>query len=123
MIPYVVPLGVFFALAAIRLAPRVAARYSLVDAAAWSLSALLVMTGLAHFIGLREDMIRMVPPLFPRPDLIVTVTGVLELIGAAALIPRRTRNAAGLRSRSCSSRCCPRTSTPRRRASRSAANL
>ncbi|NUO49787.1 MAG: DoxX family protein, partial [Polyangiaceae bacterium] len=96
MVPYVVPFGFLFVLAALRLHPRLAARYTLVDAAAWSLSALLVMTGLAHFIGLREDMIRMVPPLFPRPDLIVTVTGVLELAGAVALLPRRTRNITGI---------------------------
>jgi uncharacterized membrane protein len=96
MIPYVAPLGLFFALAALRLIPRLSGRYSLVDAAAWSLSVLLVMTGLAHFIGLREDMIRMVPPVFPRPDLIVTFTGVLELAGAVALVPKRTRNLTGI---------------------------
>src|SRR5262245_42987530 len=96
MVPYVVPFGVFLALIALRLVPRIAARYSAADAATWSLSAMLVMTGIAHFVGLRGDLIRMVPPLFPRPDLIVTITGVLELVGAAALIPRRTRSAAGL---------------------------
>lgn len=96
MIPYVVPLGVLLALAVARLAPAVARRYALVDAAAWSLSAMLVMTGIAHFVGLRDDMIRMVPPVFPRPDLIVTMTGVLELTGAVALIPKRTRAATGV---------------------------
>jgi uncharacterized membrane protein len=30
----------------------------------------------------------MVPPAFPRPDVIITVTGVLELLGAAGLLVR-----------------------------------
>jgi uncharacterized membrane protein len=96
MIPYVAPLGVFAALALLRRVPRFAGRYTLSDAAAWSLCALLILTGCAHFVGLREDMIRMVPPFFPRPGLLVSITGVLELLGAAALIPRRTRTIAGV---------------------------
>ena len=28
----------------------------------------------------------MVPPRFPRPELLVTITGVLELLGAAGLL-------------------------------------
>ena len=58
---------------------------------------MLLLTGGAHFVGpLREDMIRMVPPLFPRPDLMVTVTGVLELLGAVGLLLTRTRSLAGI---------------------------
>jgi uncharacterized membrane protein len=40
----------------------------------------------------------MVPPALPYPALLVTVTGVLELLGAAGLLHRRTANraAAGL---------------------------
>jgi uncharacterized membrane protein len=96
MIPYVVPLGVFIVLAALLRVPRLSHRYTLSDAAAWSLGALLLLTGCAHFVGLRDDMIRMVPPLFPRPDLLVTLTGVFELLGAIALIPRATRSIAGV---------------------------
>ncbi|MEP6918532.1 MAG: hypothetical protein ABJC89_23020, partial [Acidobacteriota bacterium] len=59
-----------------------------------SLASLLVLTGGAHFGSLRPDLIRMVPPAFPRPDLLVTVTGVLERVGAAGLIVPRTRNLA-----------------------------
>ncbi|MBF4462746.1 MULTISPECIES: hypothetical protein [unclassified Rathayibacter] len=43
----------------------------------------------SHFIGVREDLIAMVPGLFPVPDVIVTVTGVLELAAAAAMASRR----------------------------------
>lgn len=34
----------------------------------------------------------MVPPAFPRPDLLVTLTGVLEILGAIGLfVPRTAR--------------------------------
>lgn len=95
MVPFVTPFGVFLLLAALRRTRRFS--YSLTDAAAWSLASMLVLTGTAHFSGgMREDMIRMVPPLFPRPELIVSVTGVLELIGALGLLIRRTRSLAGM---------------------------
>jgi uncharacterized membrane protein len=96
MIPYIFPIGVFVILVLLRRAPAVAGRYTLSDAAAWSLVPLLVLTGGAHFVGLREDLIRMVPPFFPRPDIWVTFTGVLELAGAAGLMIRRFRFAAGV---------------------------
>jgi uncharacterized membrane protein len=96
MVPYIVPLGVFGVLVLLQRVPALSSRYSLVDAAAWSLCAMLLLTGGAHFSPLREDMIRMVPPFFPAPALIVTVTGVLELLGAVGLLLRRTRVAAGI---------------------------
>lgn len=60
-----------------------------------SLSAMLLLTGSAHFGALRDDLVRMVPPLFPAPELIVTVTGVLELaIAVGLLVPRVARASA-----------------------------
>ncbi|WP_414942250.1 DoxX family protein [Amycolatopsis sp. cmx-11-51] len=53
-------------------------------------AALFVTTGLAHFIGMREELIAMVPPALPAPALLVTVTGVLELAGAAGVLWSRT---------------------------------
>lgn len=50
------------------------------------LALMFVLTGLAHFTSRRPDLIAMVPPALPRPDLLVTVTGVLELGGALALL-------------------------------------
>jgi uncharacterized membrane protein len=51
------------------------------------LALMFVVTGIAHFAGgRRRDMIAMVPPSLPRPDLLVTVTGVLELAGAVGLL-------------------------------------
>ncbi|MFD7654498.1 DoxX family protein [Actinosynnema sp. NPDC059797] len=54
------------------------------------LAAMFTATGGAHFIGLREELVAMVPPALPAPELLVTVTGVLELAGAAALLWART---------------------------------
>ncbi|MEU7532417.1 DoxX family protein [Saccharothrix sp. NPDC042600] len=53
-------------------------------------AAMFVATGLAHFIGIREQLIAMVPPAVPAPGLVVTVTGVLELAGAVGVLWRRT---------------------------------
>ncbi|OLZ51917.1 DoxX family protein [Amycolatopsis keratiniphila] len=53
-------------------------------------AALFVTTGLAHFIGMREELVAMVPPALPAPGLLVTVTGVLELAGAAGVLWSRT---------------------------------
>ena len=54
------------------------------------LAAMFVLTGVSHFVGMREDLVAMVPPALPEPGLLVTVTGVLELAGAAGLLVRRT---------------------------------
>lgn len=54
------------------------------------LAAMFVLTGVSHFVGMREDLINMVPPALPEPALLVTLTGILELVGAAGLLSRRT---------------------------------
>ena len=53
-------------------------------------AAMFVATGLAHFIGMREELIAMVPPAIPAPGLVITVTGVLELAGAVGVLWPRT---------------------------------
>lgn len=51
------------------------------------LALMFVLTGLAHFgLGRRAGLVAMVPPRLPRPDLLVTATGVLELAGAVGLL-------------------------------------
>ncbi len=58
---------------------------------------MFVLTGVAHFVNpLRRDMIAIVPPRLPAPGLLVTVTGVLELAGAAGLLYPPTRVAAAV---------------------------
>jgi len=55
------------------------------------------MTGVAHFVPtMRRDMIAIVPPRLPAPGLLVTVTGALELVGAAGLLYPPTRVAAAV---------------------------
>lgn len=54
------------------------------------LAAMFAVTGISHFIGMRAELVAMVPPELPAPELLVTATGILELAGAAALLHRRT---------------------------------
>jgi uncharacterized membrane protein len=58
------------------------------------LAAMFLLTASAHWGKRRSDLIRMVPAVFPRPDLIVTITGVLELLGAVGLLFPATAPAA-----------------------------
>jgi uncharacterized membrane protein len=55
-----------------------------------ALAAMFLLTASAHFGSLRSDLVRMVPPIFPRPDLIVTLTGIAEILGAIGLLVPRT---------------------------------
>jgi len=58
---------------------------------------MFVVTGVAHFAPpMRRDLITIVPPRLPKPGLLVTVTGVLELLGAAGLLLPVTRVAAAV---------------------------
>jgi uncharacterized membrane protein len=67
------------------------------QAVAVGLAAMFLMTGVAHFVSpLRRDMIAIVPPRLPAPGLLVTTTGVLELVGAAGLLYPPTRVAAAV---------------------------
>lgn len=55
---------------------------------------MLLMTASAHWGKRRNDLIRMVPPVFPKPEWIVTITGWLEIMGAIGmLIPAMSRYA------------------------------
>ena len=71
---------------------------TLSDALCPGVAAMFLLTGGAHFIGLREDMIRMVPPAFGNPGFWVTFTGVAEIAGAIGILIPVTRRlaAAGL---------------------------
>jgi uncharacterized membrane protein YphA (DoxX/SURF4 family) len=51
------------------------------------LALMFLLTGLAHFgLGRRADLVAVVPPRLPRPELLVTLTGVPELAGATGLL-------------------------------------
>ncbi|MEV7806546.1 DoxX family protein [Microbispora sp. NPDC088329] len=52
-----------------------------------ALALMFVVTGVPHFLpSWRRDFVAMIPRAFPHPALLVTVTGVLELAGAAGLL-------------------------------------
>jgi uncharacterized membrane protein len=50
------------------------------------LALMFLFTASAHWGKQRADFVAMVPRVFPRPDLMVTATGVLEILGAAGLL-------------------------------------
>jgi uncharacterized membrane protein len=59
-----------------------------------ALGIMFAFTASAHWGKRRPDLIRMVPPVFPRPDLLVTMTGMLEILGATGLFVPWTARAA-----------------------------
>ena len=51
--------------------------------------------GVAHFVATSTEM-RIVPPYIPGPRAAVLISGVFELLGAAGLLWKPTRRAAGI---------------------------
>lgn len=51
--------------------------------------------GIAHFAAIETEM-RIVPPYIPWPRAAVLVSGVFELLGAAGILWKPTRRAAGI---------------------------
>jgi uncharacterized membrane protein len=60
------------------------------------LAVMLCFTAAAHFNSMRSDLVRMVPPMVPNPELMVTFTGVCEILGAIGLLLPRTRRVAAV---------------------------
>lgn len=53
----------------------------------YALAAMFIFTAGSHFAArTRQDLVRMVPPAFPKPELLVTITGILELLGGIGLL-------------------------------------
>jgi uncharacterized membrane protein len=52
---------------------------------------MLCFTAAAHFNSMRGDLVRMVPPGVPNPELMVTLTGICEVLGGIGLLVPRTR--------------------------------
>ncbi len=50
------------------------------------LAMMFLATASAHWGSRRAGLIAMVPPSFSRPDLIITFTGILEILGAVGLV-------------------------------------
>lgn len=88
-------------LAAVTLLLRLVGQLAIVGLRNWAaatrggLAAMFCFTAVAHFTALRLDLVRMVPLWVPAPELMVTLTGVCELLGAVGLLlPRTSRIAA-----------------------------
>lgn len=57
------------------------------DATAVGLGAMFFLTGISHFVpGRREGLVAIVPPALGHPAALVTLTGVLEVLGAGVLV-------------------------------------
>jgi uncharacterized membrane protein len=85
MVPFVVLTGLFVLLTVLgRVAPALALSWW--TSLRLSLAAMFLLTASAHWGKRRPDLIQMVPRVFPRPDVLVTVTGVLEILGAVGLL-------------------------------------
>jgi uncharacterized membrane protein len=50
------------------------------------LAVMFLLAASAHWGKQRRELIAMVPRVFPNPDLMVSVTGVLEILGAVGLL-------------------------------------
>jgi uncharacterized membrane protein len=67
------------------------------EVVAWALATMFLFTASSHFVArTREDLIAMVPGVFPKPALLVSLTGLLEGLGAVGLMIPATRGLAGL---------------------------
>lgn len=66
------------------------------SSACYALVVMFLFTASAHFTKMRHDLARMIPAFFPKPLLLVYITGVLELLGAAGLLLPHFRALAGI---------------------------
>ncbi len=59
----------------------------------WVLGLFLFLTGVAHLTWVRSHFLAQVPPWFPmKPELVVILSGVVELVlGAALMLAKRHR--------------------------------
>lgn len=64
--------------------------------AVYALAVMFVFTGIAHFNKMKHDLARMIPSAFPKPLLLIYITGVLEFLGAAGLLLPQFRRLAGI---------------------------
>jgi uncharacterized membrane protein len=84
-----VPFGVLITLFVLL---RIAGYFEVPVAFGWwtslrlALAGMFLLTASAHWGRRRPDLVSMVPESFARPDTLVTVTGILEILGAIGLI-------------------------------------
>lgn len=89
-------------LVAVTLGARLAGRLGAAPLANWAaatrvgLAVMFCFTAAAHFNSMRPDLVRMVPPAVPNPGLMITFTGICEILGAVGLLVPRTRRVAAI---------------------------
>ena len=66
------------------------------DSARYALVVMFLFTATAHFNRMRHDLANMIPSVFPRPLLIVYITGILEILGAVGLLLPSFKSPAGI---------------------------
>jgi uncharacterized membrane protein len=94
MVPFVVLIALFLLLSILGYF-QLPVSYGWWTSLRLALSGMFLLTASAHWGKRRLDLIRMVPTGFPRPDLLVTITGILEILGAVGLmLPAVARYAA-----------------------------
>jgi uncharacterized membrane protein len=94
MVPFVVLIALFLLLSILGYF-QLPVSYGWWTSLRLALSGMFLLTASAHWGKRRPDLIRMVPTGFPRPDLLVTITGILEILGAVGLmLPAVARYAA-----------------------------
>ena len=59
---------------------------TLMASARAAIATMFLFTAASHFAPMRKDLIAMVPPSLPRPELLVLLTGIAELAGAVGLL-------------------------------------
>ncbi len=67
---------------------------SWVQAARWATGTTFIIMGAAHFTPLRRDVERLVPPVIPRPALVVITLGIWQIAGGIGLISDGARRVA-----------------------------
>src|SRR5215469_7542823 len=61
-----------------------------------ALFVMFLLTASAHWGRGRPDLVRMVPPAFPAAGTIITITGILEILGAIGLLIAATARPAAI---------------------------
>src|ERR1700748_348462 len=59
-----------------------------------ALAAMFLLTASDHWGKRRRDLLRMVPPALPKPEMWLTFTGTAEIAGASGLVWEPTAKAA-----------------------------
>ena len=60
------------------------------------LALIFIVAGISHFLGMSKFFVTIVPKALPAPQLIVQITGVLEILGGVGLLIPATRTVTGI---------------------------